>query len=140
MIDYDELPLVVKRLGEDDEDTFEVVLNVGASSGVKLGDRYQVFGLGEEILDPRSNESLGLLEVVRGVGSVVHLQERIATLRTAKSKKLPKDKRTVTKRSGSRLHLMAIGADDEVVVEEGEDRFEEIPFKNVREGDFARPV
>lgn len=63
-------------------DNYRVVINKGESNGVKVGDRYLVFELGEELIDPDTSESLGILEIVKGKGKVIHLQARMATLET----------------------------------------------------------
>ena len=59
----------------------QVVLNVGKNEGVLYGDQYIIFGLSEEeIIDPETNESLGKLEIFRGIGSVIYLQETMCIL------------------------------------------------------------
>lgn len=60
----------------------ELVLNAGQADKIQEGDRYLVYGIGEEIFDPDTKKSLGCLEVVRGTGKVVHVQERMCTIRT----------------------------------------------------------
>ena len=60
----------------------EVVINRGSHQGVKLGDKFLVFGIGPRIIDPDTHDDLGELELVRGRGEVVHVQEHLATLRS----------------------------------------------------------
>ena len=69
--------LVVKII---DERT--VVLNQGTRDDVSNGDRFLVFSLGEEIHDPKTDESLGILENIKGKGKVIHVQDRICTIET----------------------------------------------------------
>jgi hypothetical protein len=57
-----------------------VVLNKGEKDGLKINQRFLIFGLRAEVLDPDTNQSLGILEEVRGTGRVIHLQERMATV------------------------------------------------------------
>ena len=66
---------------------FQLVLNVGEKQGVKKGMMFVVYEEGEEIKDPKTGESLGKLEIVKGEIKVSHVQE---TLCFAQSKELPK--------------------------------------------------
>lgn len=59
-----------------------VVINKGAVSGVKEGMRYLIYNKGEEIKDPETNASLGILEIVCGKGVVIHVQEKMATVKS----------------------------------------------------------
>lgn len=68
-------------------DNHTIVVNVGADKGLVPGKIFMVVGLGEEIVDPDTNESLGALEVVRGRARVSHVQERISTLISAEVEK-----------------------------------------------------
>lgn len=61
-----------------DENT--VVINRGSDNGVKLGQTYLIYGIGEELFDPETNESLGLLELVRGTGTPSHIQPKMSQL------------------------------------------------------------
>ena len=60
----------------------EIVLNKGSQDGISDGDKFVVFSLGEEIHDPKTGESLGILEEIKGKGKVIHVQERICTIQT----------------------------------------------------------
>ena len=64
------------------DDGFEVVINLGSVDGVQDGQRYLVYALGDELFDPETKESLGRLEVVRGRGVIIHVQDRMAILRS----------------------------------------------------------
>ncbi len=59
-----------------DNDRF--VINAGLAEGVAEGDRFAVFELGEEIIDPETGTSLGSLELVKGHLRVLHVQEQMA--------------------------------------------------------------
>jgi hypothetical protein len=61
---------------------YEVVINLGAEDGVKESDEFVVFAQGEEVMDPDTGESLGILEIVRGEALVKHVQPKITTLRS----------------------------------------------------------
>ena len=69
---------VVRVMGDG-----RLVVNVGLVQGVVPGDAFVVFEEGEEITDPDSGESLGLLENVKLRVEAVHVQERISQLSAA---------------------------------------------------------
>ncbi len=69
--------LVAKILGKR-----KVVLNKGSHDGISEGDEFLVFTLGEEIHDPKTGESLGILEEIKGKGKVVHAQDHLCTIQT----------------------------------------------------------
>ena len=63
------------------DDGYKIVINAGTNKGIKLGQHYMVYALSDfEILDPDTKESLGYLEIVKGTGKVVHIQEKLATI------------------------------------------------------------
>jgi hypothetical protein len=115
----------------------EVVINRGAHQGVKLGDRFLVFGIGPRIVDPDTREDLGELELVRGRGKVVHVQEHLATLRTTELRRTRPAKRVVREAVGA-LSL-GLGNRGNVIEEELAPETE-MPFEAVRLGDLAKPI
>ena len=68
---------VVRTLDDD----YKVVINAGHNEGIKNGQRFLIYALSDhEILDPDTKSSLGFLEIVKGTGRVVHVQEKMATI------------------------------------------------------------
>lgn len=63
-------------------DQFRVVINAGRADGVEVNQRFLIYKVGDEVVDPDTKKSLGRLEVVKGIGEVIHVQERMATLQT----------------------------------------------------------
>ena len=55
-------------------------INIGASSGVKVGDRFALFSVGEAIVDPDTGATLGVDESEAGSGAVTEVQERFAII------------------------------------------------------------
>ena len=55
-------------------------INVGSSSGVKVGDKFVVIHKGEELIDPATGMKLGAEEKQTGTGVVVTVQERFAII------------------------------------------------------------
>lgn len=123
--------IVVKIINE-----FTVVVNKGAKDGVKLGHRYLIYGLGDELCDPDTGESLGRLEIVRGTGKVIHVQDRMATIRSDRVESRSDSRRRIIKRPLSSFGIFLGG--EEVVEEIG--GAEEIPFVHPTVGDRARPI
>lgn len=56
---------------------YHVVLNAGWEDEVSPGMQFVVFSVGEEIKDPDTGASLGLLEYVKGTVEVEHVQPRM---------------------------------------------------------------
>ena len=113
-------------------DETTVVLNRGASDGVKSGQRFLLYALSQqEIVDPETGGSLGRLELVRGTGKVVHLQERLCTLA---SDILRPAERTVVHRKSPLFYLGDI--QEETITPSREPA----PLKDVTVGDLARPI
>jgi hypothetical protein len=115
----------------------EVVINRGARNGVKLGDRYLVFGEGPHITDPDTGKDLGQLEVVRGRGEVVHIQDQLATIRSIERRRTRPGKR-IFREAGGVLSLVS-GMPGRVIEEELAPEAE-VPFEAVRLGDLAKPI
>jgi hypothetical protein len=122
----------------DGYSAMEVVINRGAADGVKLGDRFLVFGEGPHIADPDTGRDLGQLELVRGRGQVVHVQDQMATVRTIERRRTRPAKRIV--RTDDRGLWSASGLFKGNVVEEELAPEEEMPFESVHVGDQAKPI
>jgi hypothetical protein len=104
----------------------KVVINRGDSDGLKRGQKFLVYQLGDEMFDPTTNESLGRLEIVRGRGQVVHLQGRMAHVASIES-------RTTITRNRNLLSIAStMGGLQEETVDE--------PFDGARMGDTCRPI
>jgi hypothetical protein len=116
----------------------EVVINRGAHNGVKLGDRFLVIGEGPHITDPETGEDLGQLELVRGRGEVVHVQDHMATIRSIERRRTRPAKRITREAFGGALSV-GLGVPGRVIEEELAPEAE-MPFEAVRLGDLAKPI
>jgi hypothetical protein len=58
-------------------DESRLVLNVGSAHGVKPGMHFVVFQEGEDVTDPETGESLGMMELVKAEVIVEHVQDRM---------------------------------------------------------------
>ncbi len=64
------------------DDWRKIILNKGSQDGISTGDKFVVFGLGGEIHDPKTGESLGRLEEIKGKGMAIHVQDHMCTIET----------------------------------------------------------
>lgn len=105
-------------------DPFQIVLNKGEKDGVGLGESFLVYGIGSEVEDPVTGRNLGPVELVRGQGKVIHLQESISILRSSEERPVY---------SPNPFPLATFGRPQPV-------RYEEQPFRGVEVGDIARRI
>lgn len=63
-------------------DSWKVVLNCGQNHGIKLGDRFLLYGLTKVLIDPETKEELEAAELIRGMGDVIHLQSKVCTVQS----------------------------------------------------------
>ena len=64
-------------------------INMGSSSGLKVGDQFHIFSIGESLVDPDTGQVLGVEESETGEGQVVEVKDRFSIIRftgTAKAK------------------------------------------------------
>ena len=124
--------------------SLEVVINQGSRHGVKTGDRFFVFGTGPHIADPDTSEDLGVLELVRGRGEVVHIQEQMATVRSVERRGIRPAKRIIrepaTGVSSLARALLGDVRSSTGVIEEELAPEAEMPFESVQLGDLAKPI
>jgi hypothetical protein len=121
-------------------DPFVVVLTVGKSDGVDVGDDFIIYRVGDEIFDPDTGESLGDYEQIVGRGTVTHVQDKICTLESSEVKssgrKVIRKFSQVNSLSGLLALNAAIGRPSEEIVEEPEKVLR--PFSHAEVGDFAK--
>ena len=63
-------------------DETRVVLAAGKEQGVREGMEFVIYGLGPEVFDPETKQSLGQLELVKGRVIASYVQDKICTART----------------------------------------------------------
>jgi hypothetical protein len=125
------LARVVHLVDHDYETAFKVVINQGSRQGVKVGDRFLVFARGPHIADPETGEDLGELELVRGRGEVIHVQDNLATLRSVEQTRAVRGKRIV--RQSGVLGVLGPMTEEDIPPEQ-------MPFDNVGVGDLAKRI
>ncbi|MCB1348787.1 MAG: hypothetical protein KDK11_09155 [Maritimibacter sp.] len=128
-VDYSNLARVVKVI-----DDFTVVINRGAKNGVQKGQVFLIFSLGEEVIDPETEESLGALETVRGDASVTHVQEAMSTLTSVSKERNASTRRTIRRPS---IGILGLGTEQEEIFEEPSTKIKPLESEI---GDYAKPV
>jgi len=123
---------IVKVAKVVDEST--VVLNAGANDGVRMGQRFLIYEIGAEIIDPDTKVGLGKLETVRGTGTVAYLQPMIATVKSDMKEANPS---RIVRRSSPSMVLRLYGQEEEVVETQSA---HSVPFASPKVGDIAKPV
>lgn len=107
-------------------DSCKLAINRGKIHGLKQGQRLLVYSLSvQEIKDPNTGESLGYLEIVKGTGQVIHLQEKMCTIESDKQKILTR-----------KIQNLYFGIRDEIV--EYEQNL--VPFEDPEPGDLVKPI
>ncbi len=112
-------------------DDCKIVINKGFQDGITKNSVFLIYRLGNELFDPDTKESLGVLELVCGEGKPEHIQEKMTTLKTSKTE-IRKTK-TVRKTGpyGGLFGNTEETYDPEVT---------EIPFENVDTDCLARQI
>jgi hypothetical protein len=110
----------------------ELVINAGSQDGIEEGQRFQVFAMGEDISDPDTGESLGTLEIIKGIGRITHVQERISTLQSDMKKPASK---VVRRPSSPFFRAIGEGWTEEKIMPAEQSNFEKPEL-----GDFVRPI
>lgn len=110
--------------GEEAEEAWDVVLNIGKNNGISKNSIFLIFALGPELLDPETGESLGHIEVVRGQGRVTHLQEKMCTVRSARTRTKYYPKNALSAFTSTDSEIREVAA----------------PFGKICVGDFARLI
>lgn len=117
-------------------DDFQVVVNRGFTHGIKANQRFLIYELDPaELKDPSTGESLGQLEIVKGTGKAIHVQEKISTIESdiyAPAKKTTR----LQQQPGPLGLLFNVGPTSETISTEGD----LLPFKNPKAGDKAKPI
>ena len=115
-------------------DDYKVVINKGAEDGIKEGYKFLVYSLGDEIYDPDTKESLGILEIVKGYGKATHVQNRMTTIESCKVTKKPSTKKVVKNNNP----ILAMVGSSETITYDENTILE--PFESPEVGDCAKYV
>jgi hypothetical protein len=109
-----------------------LVINRGENDGIRLQQRVLVYSISnEEIKDPNTGESLGHLEIVKGTGRIVHLQDKLATIESDKTRSYLR--KLVSPYSVP--NAVSLLREQEVI-----EVSEPVPFESPEVGDFVKPI
>lgn len=123
--------VVVKIIKND----MQLVIDKGSKDGVDIGQTFLVYSIDPEpLIHPITKENLGILEIVKGTGKVIHVQESVATIESDKYTKPRKKTYTI---SPSNL-LGAYGQREKS--EEILEGPQLLPFEDPEVGDFAKRI
>lgn len=118
-------------------DETSLLVNIGAKDGLKRGERVFVVEKGEEIMDPETGESLGVLELVKAELVAADVQERISILKTPFAR--PLDSNLPLSTRMVRDSVKSAGIQQKMIVAPGEVAGLPSP-SSVRIGDIVRLV
>lgn len=110
-----------------------VTINRGKEQGIKNGQTFVIYALGNEVFDPDTNESLGILEIPKGQGTVVHVQEKMATILSNKFDVEEEEYEPLHRHSALSIALGGSGRRTRKI----KDR---LPFSGVETNDLAKPI
>lgn len=113
-------------------DTYKVVINRGMKHFIKEGQRFLLYKLDDnEIKDTISGESLGYLEIPKGTGKVISVQERMSIIESDRWE--PSVKTVVKRNQQSKLF-----PETEEEITSPSNRLK--PFDGPEIGDKAKPI
>lgn len=58
-----------------------IIINAGSNDGIKIGNKFEIFEVGKEIIDPISKENLGALDTIKDTVEVVNLYPKMCLCR-----------------------------------------------------------
>lgn len=110
---------------------YKLVLNGGQNKSVKVGDVFLIYGISTSpIKDIETGEDLGSLEIVRGKGRVLHVQEKICTIESIEVS--TEEKRVIKTYPGGAFPNLF--SPKEEIIYAGD----KLPFEEPQIGDYAR--
>ena len=129
---------VIELITDEYENCYKAIINKGTINSIKNGDKFLVVGIGKELFDPDTNESLGQIETVKGKAIVSHAQEKMATIESLNYKKEFPTKTVEETIGGISLLLSNGGKTKKTTYEEKEKVL--LPFENIKIGDIAKKL
>jgi hypothetical protein len=68
-------------------DDSTVVINAGKDD-IRYNDKFVIYKEDDEIFDPLTNKSLGVLQIIKGTAKVLHIQDNMTTIKSNKTKNI----------------------------------------------------
>ncbi len=113
----------------EDETFYSAIINIGEERDIHEDMNVLIYAFGEELTDPRSGESLGFFEVVRGEGVITQTQAKMSVVSSSR-----------TSKSFRRKPQNALAAFRGTLPQDFEEILVTAPFKGIRVGDLVRFV
>jgi hypothetical protein len=110
----------------------QIVLNCGRANGILEDQKFIVFGLGKKLKDPETGEELEQLEILRGRGKAIHIQDKICTI---ESYQISDTHRSITRKTNLGTFGLIAGPTEETEIQRRKK-----PFDEVQIGDKARLI
>lgn len=116
-------------------DEYNLVINAGSDDNIKETSRFLIYELGDDLIDEETGENFGPLEIVKGTGKILHLQQKICTVTSSMIVENKPTKKIVRK-----LGLISPlgGVETEELFPDGTS--ERRPFLSPSAGDLARLI
>lgn len=131
-------------------DEYKVAINIGSKDGVEKNNIFMIFQKGDELFDPDTKESLGILEIPKLKMKVFNIQDKLTLLESAETKIITdrKIKKTIKKSSNSNqysalsraLNPYNDDAIETIIEEEPKEEIITIKERNVEENNIARKI
>ena len=109
---------------------FQVVINAGSDAGLNKGQKVMIYAIGDMITDPDSGEELERLEIVKGTGRIIHLQNKISTIESDMVEETPRHIKRTTNFAGI---SSVFGPSEETEIVK-----KDVPFDEPQIGDLVR--
>lgn len=109
----------------------KVVANRGTNNGIAVGRRAILYSIGEEIIDPETQKSLGKLEMPKGTGTVTSVQPTMCIIESDRVRK-GRVKKVV--RRPAMAFMLDMGGEE--VLETAPD--DKMSFDGAEAGDYVR--
>ena len=122
-------------------DEGRIAINRGTEHGIYEGQTFLIYTLGEEIFDPETKESLGVLEITRGKGKADHVQEKIATvISTTFEIEEEIEPRRYNPFDSFNIFNSLVGNSKRVDNSKRKIIKHRMPFKTITKGDYVKPI
>lgn len=117
-------------------DPYRIVINRGSEHGIAENQKFMLYAVDEdELRDPDTGESLGQLEIVKGIGKATHVQSKMTTIESSK-RETSGSKKIVKTTGGGFTSMLGQHIHEEII--NPEDR--SVPFNEPEVGDLIKPV
>ncbi len=138
MTSEEQIKVIELIVNDDTSRCFKAVINKGGNSSITIGDKFLIVGIGKELFDPDTKESLGYLEIVKGKAIVTHVQPKMSTIESINYKREIPIKTVEETVGGLAIMLAAGGKTKKTTYEEKEKIL--LPFDDIQVGDIAKKL